>query len=560
MQFFGTRDRSFLSLAVACAGSAAATAACFHLMLRAVARSSTRPRRSCWWLRQALLLGRYAPGGVFLRGARIPVSLCPPELRESQDAEGLVAVDVKLLSGEIVDVKAASQLESCDGRISGGRFDFLRVSISLGGAIVMTPFGDSHTHLVKTHTVPRVRNPTGSTNDAIRCQMDDAGRWSSTPGDVHRRVHFAVRTAWHHGCSALRTHLDGGTPDDPVLQSLVYDVFDQARATWLRKGLVLQGVANLYLPLYLKTPYADDHVQEASLHEGVVLGAYCGLYNLDTMPDNSEIEPAFDALFQYALEYNMDVDLHIDETNDSECCAMLPLCASLKRFREKGYTGQVVLGHVCSLALVEKATAEKVISSLQHLSPITVVCNPYANIALMDRRGTGPPIGLEIPAEIPRTPRWRGITLLQELRAAGVAVAAASDNVRDSWHTYGDYDCLSVLALAVGLGHLDTAPDFGTWSDLVTSLPKAAMGLPAPLIASGTPADLVIFPSARRASELLSRPQHDRVVVRRGKLQRSFLPDYAELDDLVSEPTKRLHLGTVTRGAASNAAPPEADK
>lgn len=53
--------------------------------------------------------------------------------------------------------------------------------------------------------------------------------------------------------------------------------------------------------------------------------------------------------------------------------------------------------------------------------------------------------GTVIPGDVPRTPRWRGITAVQEFAAAGVAVAAASDNVRDHWHRYGDYDLLEVF-------------------------------------------------------------------------------------------------------------------
>ena len=63
-----------------------------------------------------------------------------------------------------------------------------------------------------------------------------------------------------------------------------------------------------------------------------------------------------------------------------------------------------------------------------------------------------------------RTPLWRGLTLLQELRAANVPVAAASDNVRDWWHPYGDYDPLQVWREAVAMGHLDTAPSEGSWA------------------------------------------------------------------------------------------------
>jgi hypothetical protein len=43
-----------------------------------------------------------------------------------------------------------------------------------------------------------------------------------------------------------------------------------------------------------------------------------------------------------------------------------------------------------------------------------------------------------------RTPRWRGVTLLHELKAAGVPVAIASDNTRDQFYAYGDLDMLEV--------------------------------------------------------------------------------------------------------------------
>ena len=132
-----------------------------------------------------------------------------------------------------------------------------------------------------------------------------------------------------------------------------------------------------------------------------------------------------------------------------------------------------------------------------------------------------------------RTPLWRGLTLLQELRAANVPVAAASDNVRDWWHPYGDYDPLQVWREAVAMGHLDTAPSEGSWADLVTAAAANAMGVGGGVIAVGEPADLVLFPGARRFSELLARPHPDRVVVRRGRATETSLPDFSELDDLV---------------------------
>ncbi len=44
-----------------------------------------------------------------------------------------------------------------------------------------------------------------------------------------------------------------------------------------------------------------------------------------------------------------------------------------------------------------------------------------------------------------RTPRWRGVTLLHELRSKGIPVAMASDNTRDQFFAYGDLDMLEVF-------------------------------------------------------------------------------------------------------------------
>ena len=66
----------------------------------------------------------------------------------------------------------------------------------------------------------------------------------------------------------------------------------------------------------------------------------------------------------------------------------------------------------------------------------------------------------------------------------------------------------------------------------MTTTPAALMGLAdAGRIGGGLPADLVLF-EGRTWSELLSRPQANRVVLRNGRAIERRLPDYRELDDL----------------------------
>jgi cytosine/creatinine deaminase len=128
---------------------------------------------------------------------------------------------------------------------------------------------------------------------------------------------------------------------------------------------------------------------------------------------------------------------------------------------------------------------------------ITVVSLPLVNEWTQDRI-----------ARPGTTPRWRGITALHELLAAGVPVALASDNTRDQFYQYGDLDMLEVFTQGVRLGQLDRP--IGAWPGAVSRVPANAMHLEHGEIAVGSRADLVLF-RARRYSELLSRPQIDRV-------------------------------------------------
>ena len=174
--------------------------------------------------------------------------------------------------------------------------------------------------------------------------------------------------------------------------------------------------------------------------------------------------------------------------------------------------------HCCSLAVQAPQVVAETLDLVVEAG-ISVISLPMCNLYLQDRA----------PG---RTPRWRGVTLLHELAARRVRVAVASDNCRDAFHGYGDHDMLEVFREAARIAHLDRP--FGEWPRAVTATPADLMGLAgAGRIGPGLPADLVLF-EGRAWSELLSRPQSNRVVLRDGRPIERRLPDYRELDDLFS--------------------------
>ena len=166
------------------------------------------------------------------------------------------------------------------------------------------------------------------------------------------------------------------------------------------------------------------------------------------------------------------------------------------------YRGRVTCGHCCSLAVQPEAEADRTLDLVAE-AKVAVVTLPTVNLYLQDR-GSG------------RTPRWRGVTLVHEMRRRGIAVAAAGDNCRDCFYAYGDHDMVDTFRQAVRILHLDHplaeragAGRTGARRD------RAARPITA-ASPEGAPARLIVF-NARTLNEIVSRPQADRIVIDRGR-------------------------------------------
>jgi len=390
--------------------------------------------------------------------------------------------------------------------VAGGKIEALRPAGSVADAPVVDMdkgqvwpcFVDMHTHLDKGHIWARRENPSGSFADALAAVDEDRNaHW--TTEDVRARMEFALRSAYAHGTKLIRTHIDCVPPQFPAS----WPAFAAARDAWAGR-VDLQAVALSPIELFLDETVRNRLVTTLSEYGGVVGGFTYMIPELDR---------ALDHLFAMASENGFDIDLHVDETAD-------PNARSLKAIAEAAirtdYQGQVTVGHCCSLARQDEDEANRTMDLVAEAG-IAVVSLPMCNLYLQDRH----------PG---RTPRWRGVTLLNEMEERGIRVAVASDNTRDPFYAYGDLDAVEVFREAVRILHLDHPLDGA--ARVVTTNPAAVLRRPdVGRIRAGDPADLVLF-RARTWSEFLSRPQSDRTVLRYGNAIDRTLPDYRELDSL----------------------------
>lgn len=435
---------------------------------------------------------RLAQAGAryWLKNCRAPAALVQG-LKAEADQDGLIRLDIRIEDGRIA---ALAPLGSAPEGID------LR-----GGQVWPGPL-DAHTHLDKGHIWPRMRNPDGTFAGAINAVMSDRGAaW--TEADIEARADFALRCAHAHGTVAIRTHLDTYLPHGAG----TWRVFRRLRERWAgRIALQMSSICPLDRFSGPDGAAIADMVAEAGGVLGMVTRHSGSIH--DDLPAGFQEE--LDHFFSLAEARGLDLDLHVDESGETGARALREIALTALR---RGFKGRIQCGHCCSLSIQPEDFARETIARVAEAG-IDIVVLPMCNMYLQDR----------VPG---RTPRWRGVTLVHEMRAAGIRVSVASDNTRDPFYAYGDLDMVEVFREATRILHLDHP--FGDWPRAAAAAPAEAMGLAGRgVIRLGAEADLILF-SARFMTELLARPQSDRVVLRAGRVLEATPPDWRELDAMM---------------------------
>jgi len=434
-----------------------------------------------------------------LRRVHVPAPVLSGPPPGPADPDDLVFCDLVIEDGRIAEIAAASSVAP-------------ELGPDLDRSLVLPGMLDAHAHLDKGHIVPRARNRTGDLLGAAEASGPDRrARWHAE--DVRRRLEFGLETAYAKGVVAIRTHLDSQAPQP----SITFPVVKQLREEWAGK-VELQPSTICPIDTFLTEEGEQLADQVADI------GGNLGSGTRFVAPVSSLVPPEFDIamdrIFTLAEERGLDLDMHVDESSDAEARTLIRIA---RRAVKRGFKGRILAGHCCALALQTDEIIRETMDACRDAG-IDIVSLPAVNLYLQARPAPGGNAAR-------KTPHWRGVTLLHELKAHGLNVAIGGDNVRDPFYGYGDHDMLENFAQAVKIAHLDHPHE--DWITAVTSVSAAIMQLAQfGRIGPGRGADLIVT-RARDWHELLSRFQADRVVIRHGKAIDTTLPDYRQLDDLV---------------------------
>ncbi|KAA9369812.1 amidohydrolase family protein [Ochrobactrum quorumnocens] len=365
--------------------------------------------------------------------------------------------------------------------IDGGRIASLTPSQTKNGGFITSLLADVHVHLDKTFTIERIAQR-GSAKveclfDAIDLMNVDRESWSAD--DIRVRATRGLEAAFAQGVGAMRTHVDWTTPDVPT----AWPVLNELRQEW-KDRIDLELAALIHGDIVLDSGAA---IAQRVAKDGGVLGAF--FYR------NADLEAKIEEMFRLAVQHDLKLDFHVDEGLESEADGFSLIVAATKRHE---MSGRVLCGHACSLSLRSPQELSGILDAAADAGT-ALVSLPTSNLYLQDRLGG-------------KSPRQRGVAPLKEARRAGMDAMLGSDNVRDAFYPYGDYDPLSVLRLAAPVCHLE--PD--EWLDSITTLPARFIGSDrVQALSAGGNANF-IWHDATDINDLISRPQARRVIWRNG--------------------------------------------
>ncbi|MDN2664510.1 hypothetical protein OW492_14120 [Psychromonas sp. 14N.309.X.WAT.B.A12] len=385
------------------------------------------------------------PVSQWLTNLRLPEWLLPtdwpllnglPQLAHVEVSAGVVSKLTPILPSDVIDF------------------------IDIDGALCLPSLVEAHAHLDKTFTRERIGNVTPGLLGAIEAMHQDKSKWSHN--DLWLRAEKALQQAYSNGVAHIRTHIDWDSEQTPA----AWNVLQALAKSWQHK-IHLEQVALVPLTLLADKTFTDSILQKVISTDLGIMG--CFIHSVNFNAD------AFEYLIKRAAQLNIDLDLHIDEELAEQPQGLMCLLDCLETVP---FSGRIVCGHVCALSSCEEALATSLLDRLSK-QPITLISLPTTNLLLQD-------------AEVERTPKLLGLTLLKEAKTRGIPTMIATDNVQDAFCSFGEYDPVEALRLATYGAQLSHV--FDRWSQSICDANYLSSDLPT-FNLIGKRADFIVFDS-----------------------------------------------------------------
>jgi len=357
--------------------------------------------------------------------------------------------------------------------------------IDAAGAMISPALIESHFHLENALLWEQV-NQSGTLQEAIR--LYGGIKRDLDADDILRRASLALKGAITNGVLWLRNHVDV----DRVAQLRLMEAILRVREQF--KNLIDVQVIAFPQHGMARDPEVIDLMWQAmELGANLVGGMPHAERNMDDGARQIEI------VFEIAKHYDVDIDMHIDETDD-------PYWHSLEVLAEQtiahGYQGRVAAGHCCAMAAWDNAMAARIIDKVK-AADVHVITNAPINLHLEGRHDS-PPVR-------------RGIARVKELLEAGVNVTCGQDDLQNMFYPYGRMDPLEVALITAHAAHLASPGEIQAAFDMPRYHAARMLRLDRYGVEVGAPANLVLLDAASPVEALRRQPAR-LAVIRQGRV------------------------------------------
>jgi len=392
----------------------------------------------------------------------------------------LLLTSCRLPDGRLADLGCREGRLAAIGPLAGAP---AARTIPCGGRAVTPGLVEAHLHLDKALLSDRTPSREGTLAEAIRLTAEAKRRF--TPEDIQRRARAVLDMAVRAGTTAMRGHVEV----DPAVGLMGLEAVLPLKAEYAPAldlqvcAFAQEGLCNL--------PGEEELLAQALRRGADVVGG-CPYTDTDPLGQIA-------AIFRLAKEFDVDADFHVDFFDEPD---HLHVQAIAERTRTAGWQGRVAVGHVTELAALPPERQDALAAALCEAG-VGLVVLPATDLYLMGRRDV-------------RNVR-RGLAPVKRLLAAGVAVAASSNNVQNAFTPVGNASLPLMGYLLAVAAHMGTPRDLGEALRMLTAHPARILRLPDYGLAPGARADLVVW-EAPHAEAVLVAQAPPRLVVKRGRV------------------------------------------
>ena len=391
------------------------------------------------------------------------------------DEQGIVDIGIK--DGRIVAIEAGLEAQAAE-------------TIDAGERVAIPGFVEPHLHIDKALLHRRLPARLGTLDEAIR--VTGILKSKQERNDVLDRSRRVLDMAVSNGTIAVRAH-----PDVDLIQGLIgVETLLELREEY--KHLLDIQIVAFPQEGILKSE-GTYKLMEQAMNMGADVVGGCP-YNELSWDDTKR---HIDMVFEMAKQYDADVDMHADFSDDIGNLRFMSAAYIAKKAIETGWQSRVSLGHVTSLGSLEPADLEPIIEQLKQ-ADVSIVTLPATDLYLGGRNDTSKP--------------RRGLTPVRALHNSGVNVAYSSNNIRNAFTPFGKADMLLIGNMLAHVAQFGTPEHQQAILSMGTYNAARAIGMGSDYgIAVGNRADIVILDTYLVADALLDIPARS-WVVKRGKV------------------------------------------